>query len=354
VDRISDCADVLMCDCPATASSDALALPVLNADLTAPDLAPPSQPLISVFPLVIHDTALVLEAGASGEALVHWHVEADDYIGLSQAFAVTSPAPAAVLRLRRVRADGGADAAAEAPVHLTSHQGSGDRSFVVGNETAQFEAELGLTNATGGWLLLARSNRLLLGAGTAPPLAQEMPLPHLEAQHPPSAPLPLVNAATAAAISAIPVVITATATALPNDPRLDAPQMPLAPTFPLPIIAAPIAVADDSSSAVDSQLYLSTAPAIHPEPSASTAPAPSLIPTLRYGRAVSPSAGVMIEAELRIHGWGAPNSDIDLFGQRYRIGPGGRFQLLLRVDDAALLAEMLRQHPPPELTCARS
>ncbi|WP_146108764.1 hypothetical protein [Chromatium okenii] len=69
---------------------------------------------------------------------------------------------------------------------------------------------------------------------------------------------------------------------------------------------------------------------------------------------MSPSAGVMIEAELRIHGWGAPNSDIDLFGQRYRIGPGGRFQLLLRVDDAALLAEMLRQHPPPELTCARS
>ncbi|PQJ96720.1 hypothetical protein CXB77_08160 [Chromatium okenii] len=262
MDRISDCADVLMCDCPATASSDALALPVLNADLTAPDLAPPSQPLISVFPLVIHDTALVLEAGASGEALVHWHVEADDYIGLSQAFAVTSPAPAAVLRLRRVRADGGADAAAEAPVHLTSHQGSGDRSFVVGNETAQFEAELGLTNATGGWLLLARSNRLLLGAGTAPPLAQEMPLPHLEAQH------RQVRRCHGQCCDRCrnfshSCLITATATALPNDPRLDAPQMPLAPTFPLPIIAAPLAVADDSSSAVDSQLYLSTAPAIH-------------------------------------------------------------------------------------------
>ncbi|PQJ95862.1 hypothetical protein [Chromatium okenii] len=89
-----------------------------------------------------------------------------------------------------------------------------------------------------------------------------MPLPHLEAQH------RQVHrchgqCCTAAAISAIPVLITATATALPGDPRLDAPQMPLAPTFPLPIIAAPLAVADDSSSAVDSQLHLSTAPAIH-------------------------------------------------------------------------------------------
>jgi len=157
---MSDPASVLMRECSATASSDALTLPVLISDQTALDLAPPSQPLIPVFPLVIHDTALVLEAGALGEAVVHWHLEADDYVGIGQAFAATGGAPAAVLRLRRLRADGGADAAAEAPLHLTGHQGSGDRNFAVEHEAAQFEAELGLTNNDGGWMLLARSNRL--------------------------------------------------------------------------------------------------------------------------------------------------------------------------------------------------
>ncbi|WP_200153898.1 hypothetical protein [Chromatium okenii] len=83
------------------------------------------------------------------------------------------------------------------------------------------------------------------------------------------------------------------------------------------------------------------------------APAAPRIPTLIYGRAIQRHAGLLIEAELRIHGSGEPNSEIDLFGQRYFIGAGGRFQLLIQVDDPALLTQALLQHPPPELTRLR-
>ncbi|MBK1695244.1 hypothetical protein CKO09_10930 [Chromatium weissei] len=347
-----------MRECSASASSDALILPVLTSDLTAPDLAAPLHPLIPVFPLVIHDTALVLEADALGGAVVHWHLEANDYIGVSQSFAATSDAPTVVLRLRRFRTDGGADAAAEVQLHLTGYQSDGDRNFAVENEAAQFEAELGLTNATGGWLLLARSNRLLLGAGTAPPSTREMELP---AELPQVAPQPSSSAPpssdAATATVSIVAIQTLAAVDMPADPHFDAPSMPLAPIFPLPVVAEFSAVIDENSSVVEIQPLFSTAPAIHSEFSAdtspSTSPAPSSIPMLLYGRVISPNTGVIIEAELRIHGWGAPNAEIDLFGQPYQLGAGGRFQLLLRVDDAALLAEALRQHPPPELTRSR-
>lgn len=337
---------------PVTASSAALALSVPSPELVTPDLIPPSAPLPPIFPLVIHDTALVLEAGASGEALVHWHLEANDYIGIGLAFAAASGAPAAVLRLRRLRADGGAEVAAEARLHLRSYQGDGDRHFAVGHETAQFEAELGLTNETGGWLLLARSNQLLLGAGAVPPPARETIRPQVTPAHSPSAVLPEVNEIEVATAIA-PTQRTAIAVVTSGDPRLDAPPMPLAPVFPLP-------------STVDHHLFIEineqrpTASGIHAEPSASAnpqlplrEPLPLQIPTQIYGRASARHPDLVIEAELRIHGWGAPNSDIDLFGQRYRIGAGGRFQLLLRVDDATLLAEALCQHPPPELTRTR-
>jgi hypothetical protein len=63
--------------------------------------------------------------------------------------------------------------------------------------------------------------------------------------------------------------------------------------------------------------------------------------------------GLELQAELRLTGRARPGSIIDLFGFRYRVGPGGRFQMLLPVTDPELLRRALEAAPPAELTRSR-
>ncbi|MFZ0789195.1 MAG: hypothetical protein WAM94_06205, partial [Chromatiaceae bacterium] len=77
------------------------------------------------------------------------------------------------------------------------------------------------------------------------------------------------------------------------------------------------------------------------------------IEPLTYERPPERVRGLEIEAELRIHGRAEPNSTIDLFGFAYRVGPGGRFILELRVEDPDLLRRALEAAPPPELFSGR-
>ena len=77
------------------------------------------------------------------------------------------------------------------------------------------------------------------------------------------------------------------------------------------------------------------------------------IEPLTYERPPQRVRGLEIEAELRIHGRAEPNSTIDLFGFSYRVGPGGRFLLELRVEDPDLLRRALEAAPPPELSNGR-
>jgi len=77
------------------------------------------------------------------------------------------------------------------------------------------------------------------------------------------------------------------------------------------------------------------------------------IEPLTYERPPERVRGLEIEAELRIHGRAEPNSTIDLFGFSYRVGPGGRFVLELRVEDPDLLRRALEAAPPPELFSGR-
>jgi hypothetical protein len=77
------------------------------------------------------------------------------------------------------------------------------------------------------------------------------------------------------------------------------------------------------------------------------------IEPLTYERPPTRAMGLELEAELRIHGRATPNSTIDLFGYSYRVGPGGRFLLVLRVEDPELLRRALEEAPPPELSRGR-
>jgi hypothetical protein len=72
-----------------------------------------------------------------------------------------------------------------------------------------------------------------------------------------------------------------------------------------------------------------------------------------YSQLPARGTGVQVDAELWITGQAPPGTQIDLFGHPYQVGPGGRFQLVLRVDDADLLRRALALHLPPELTRRR-
>jgi hypothetical protein len=74
--------------------------------------------------------------------------------------------------------------------------------------------------------------------------------------------------------------------------------------------------------------------------------ADGLIPPLVYDRPTPNSSKLIIEAELRVNGCAPPGSDIDLFGRPFRVGPGGRFQIVIRVDDPALIRRAFELNPP--------
>jgi hypothetical protein len=76
---------------------------------------------------------------------------------------------------------------------------------------------------------------------------------------------------------------------------------------------------------------------------------PAPITPLTYRSPPARPSSPRIEAELRIMGSAAPNQTLDLFGFHYQVGPGGRFQFVLPVEDPELLARALAGRPPEAL-----
>ncbi|SDX85347.1 hypothetical protein SAMN05421644_11613 [Allochromatium warmingii] len=252
-----------------------------------PDLLPPATPLVPTFPLSHAARALTLYPAASGQLCVQWRLTADTFVTQGARFPPTAGAPHAVLRLGRRRINGDCEPIREQALQLSGLQGSGEVCFQIDDDGALFEAELGLTNADGGWALLARSNQLQAAYGLG-----------LEAlTHPrPSAPC-------SRAVSIAPADVNPDACA--GEPPADAPPL-------LPAIWV------------------------------------TAIPLLTYADPTPTPSRVVIEVELVIRGWSAPNVELDLFGQSYRVGAGGRFQLQVRVEDAELIRRALALHPLSE------
>lgn len=292
----------------------------------APDLVPPTSPLAPVFPLSIQDTRVVLHDGAPGEVRAHWFLRANDVIGIGADFPAAGGQPQPVLRLLRLGDDGGTEPVATVRLRLAGQGGAGQSGFQVGWEGARFAAELGLVNGDGGWLLLARSNRFqhAPGIGLAFPahaagdgVQEAVRLDETR----PSAPVPIQGLSGEDA---------------PILPAMQQP-LPLVEAGPARLVTAFVAAGGTAAPSIDGDAM----------------DRQSAIPTLIYGQPVVPAAGLLIEAELRIQGWAAPNTQIDLFGHAYFVGPGGRFQFVLKVDDPALLRQALALHPPAELLAPR-
>lgn len=273
-----------------------------------PDLMPPEAPLVPVFPLGGAARALALYPGTAGEVRVHWRLSADEVVGQGARFPSADGAPEAVLRLGRLRAGGGSEPVHEQRLRLSGLSGSGEVAFRIGDDFGLFEAELGLMNSGGGWLLLARSNRFQSARGLG-----------LESlRHPDSW----------------------------NHPdSWDRPEAP-SQTIDSEPSASPVWPTDAATAGTAERSE--TPPTLVGRPDAAGVRVPTAIPVLNYADPAPATSRVVIEAELRIHGWSAPNTEIDLFGQRYRVGPGGRFQLNVKVEDPELIRRALERHPPPE------
>jgi hypothetical protein len=334
------------------------------------------------FPRLDRGTQLVLIDGAPGQLRVFWNLASDDLLPAAAGFRhANGGVPKPVLRVRRISGPR-AGLVSEVPVRLVGPSGQGDQRVDVGSEPARYTVELGLSDGAGGWLMLARSNALDLGAqigislpsrtearadaaNAALSVAPTGPQPVLPASHggssvperrkppiqmppPPGVP-PLVLGVHGPIESGS-----------PEDPR---------PTAVFDSKDAPLYTGPESDDASggwsragpgDATAALGeTLPAVGDAPdtgssdgarSSDRAASPRVRPSptapMIYGQ-VTPRAGTLIiEAELRVNGCAAPGSRIDLFGVPFRVGPGGRFQVSIRVEDPTLIRRAFELNPP--------
>lgn len=340
-------------------------------------------------------TGLVLYAGPPGEMRIHWRLARDDFERAASSFPLNGRRPAMVVRLRRDRPQGGTDQADELALGLGVRDGSGERAVRIPTDHCRYHAELGLTNADGGWLMLARSNGLYNAVGIGLDLEA---LPRAQVEGAPREG-PTAGEGVGAATPASPGPGFRPPQAGPTvEPALGVGGLtPLAGAFPVvdpgpsPLTSrvlagvTPTGGLGPSTEAVGPGAALTSPDAgsggasrqddglgsVSAPPGASLLAggpqAPGMPPSAgavaaRIGVALAPltyesppeqAAGLELNAELRISGRAPPGSTLDLFGFRYRVGSGGRFQLLLPVTDPEVLRRALEAAPPAELTRPR-
>ncbi|HYN78529.1 MAG TPA: hypothetical protein VES73_12135 [Lamprocystis sp. (in: g-proteobacteria)] len=344
----------------------------------------------------------MLYAPVPGTMHVHWRLDANAVAPVASAFAAGRARPEPVVRLRRLRPVGGSDQVAELRLMAVAREGAGEDEFRIAVDHGRYVAELGLTNADGGWLLLARSNAADNAAPVRVEVASLIPASRRIEAEPelPGAEPALARTTLELAEGVFPLVQRLAAGGAVIQTRWEAAgsdesdgstlsrplettnlgsveagrlarQVSEAATLrgseavqfipePPPILKSdkPPSREDGEGSAVGytdlpRRPLCLTVPA-SPAPSAVGAVTMGPIEPLAYGQAPAQGGGaVQIDAELRISGQAPPGTQIDLFGQPYRVGPGGRFQLTLRVDDVDLLRRALALHLPRELTLNR-
>ncbi len=367
------------------------------------DPSPPAAEAAVVAALAPHfpgeerGTGVVLYGAARGVLRVQWRLEPDTLEQVVGSFPAASARPNLALRLRRLRPDGGSDQLDEVRLATVARSGSGFREFSVPVDHGRYRADLGLTNGDGGWLMLARSNDLdnvakvgvdlthLAAAVPRAALRSTIPLDTAESAGKPAnqqstdarvAPIvPLALRLIAEHTGDSPSGAGSTAFAEPAGPAPVAPLAPSAPTSPVGTTGDAVTpgvmlhgdaqgfavrqeagapAADGDEADLPEYPPLPVRPVFPelsavPEPQAAEPVTYGPIAPLSYGQEPVRSTGVQILAELRIIGQAAPGTEIDLFGHPYRVGPGGRFQLVVVVDDPELLRRALALHPPPEL-----
>lgn len=278
-------------------------------------------------PVPSNETSVVLDRNALGVLCAHWRLMSNDAARAGASFPRGGGQPLPVLRLIRIHPAGDSERVAEVALAGVARAGAGDSTFPVSSDQGRYCAELGLTRGDGAWLMLARSNELHQMSRAGAERAETHQIPG-----PPAVRMPRP---------------------LPQTPSITDPEPALALHPPghldrvFPLAAPPVRLRHPGEPAVPPVQTVPTGPITTDV--IQVAP----ITQLAYGQPPGGVEGILVEAELRITGQAPPGSLIDLYGYPYRIGAGGRFQLVLRIDDPTLLRRALELHPPPELTLTR-
>jgi len=111
----------------------------------------------------LEETALVLYDRDPGYLQAQWSVTPQALAEARRWFPSDGSDLRQVLRLCRLDQDGRAEVVATSPQGFGASEETSEEGFAVPGDGAEYSCEVGLESDAGGWLLLARSNRVRSG-----------------------------------------------------------------------------------------------------------------------------------------------------------------------------------------------
>jgi hypothetical protein len=139
-----------------------------------------AAPVDPVFPNTAERAHLVLYQAMDGGLQLRWHLDASSLADARDAFGNVLDAPIPVLRVHRLNGRGASQIIADAS--LDDYDLAADGFANCGADAADglLQAEIGLSTAAGGWMLVARSNQMQSMTPTGASFLRE-PEPRLRA-----------------------------------------------------------------------------------------------------------------------------------------------------------------------------
>jgi hypothetical protein len=357
------------------ARSDVSGADIGGTELDAKALRALSEEISHQFAPQLEHTALLLYDRDPEHLQVQWYVTPEDLAGARGAFPGSGADLCQVLHLRRLDEDGRAHVVASTRQGGTEPTGVGHADFALQGDGAEYECELGLESDRGGWLVLVRSNRVMLPARRFPP----PPRPGASSRDSEvqGGPRKVVENWKELEDRPVEAALAAVGHPLPPVfPRLESDVFP-APRDSLSANERILGGTDawnrklelGSGAVPQPGLELRTASADSQEGSWAAMPppllpswaprgrSPDLLDTFYDPRAALSSAAVRgtrtplsemdIQVELVVQGHAAPGSVVELFGHRLPVGDDGRFYVRRPIEDPRLLELVVRGRPLP-------
>jgi hypothetical protein len=343
-----------------------------ESDLDPLALRALSQKISRDYSHQLEHTALVLYDRDPEYLQAQWYVTPEELAQARSAFPGEGADLRQVLRLRRLEEDGRAQIVASVRKGGAESTGEGQEGFALHGDGAEYECELGLESDTGGWLVLARSNRVALPNGNIPPPQRIEPLSgDSQATSAPSGdgewPDECEDIPVEAALAAVGEPLYPVFPSL--EPEISRPsgRSPAAEEargqvqtgdwrrqFPDDAFQQPARDRQYAKRAAPDASLASMPPPLLPSSTAPGGP-PDLLDAFYDPRAALSSAGprgvqwsafdMDIQAELIVQGRARAGSVIELFGRRVSVGDDGRFYIRRPIEDPVLLSIVVGARP---------
>jgi hypothetical protein len=333
-----------------------------------------SEEVAREYPPLLERTTLLLYDLDPKHLQVQWNLCADDFARARAVFPRNGSDLRQVLRLCRQNPDGRSELVDRAQSALGADELQGQEQFALEGDGATFECELGLESADGGWLLLARSNAVQLGAasGDRRPTAahaskhgSELQEAQDRARNPsePVEPLDLTLVDTGERLEPV-FPIPASARALSDGrPSQRLAGRPSRAGGPRRATAARTAAVPETAGGRDltegawektgpipptAAVEAPDSPDQPSDPASSWYDPRNALSSAALGSAATNLAETSVNVELHIHGCARPGALVQVFGLSLRAGADGRFFYSHAIDDSLLLKQAFGGRTGPE------